>query len=84
MDEDLIINIDNDNELTIDNDDNNEIIIEGNDSVGGSRNYNDLYNKPQINEVELKGNKSLDDLGIQEKGEYANTRVTNLEIDNLF
>ena len=31
----------------------------------GTNNYNDLTNKPQINEVELVGNKSLSDLGIQ-------------------
>ena len=50
----------------------------------GTNNYNQLINKPRINDVELIGNKSLDNLGIQEKGNYANTRVTNLEIDNLF
>lgn len=32
---------------------------------GGTSDYNDLTNKPQINSVELSGNKSLDDLGIQ-------------------
>lgn len=31
----------------------------------GTNNYNDLTNKPQINDVELVGNKSLSDLGIQ-------------------
>ena len=31
---------------------------------GGTGNYNDLSNKPQINNVTLSGNKSLDDLGI--------------------
>ena len=31
----------------------------------GTNNYNDLTNKPQINDVELVGNKSLNDLGIQ-------------------
>ena len=39
------------------------------ESTSGS--YTDLTNKPQINSVELSGNKSLDDLGIQAKGEYA-------------
>ena len=34
---------------------------------GGTSNYNQLNNKPQINEVTLSGNKSLDDLGIQKK-----------------
>lgn len=32
-----------------------------------SRNYNDLENKPKVNNVELKGNKSLADLGIPTK-----------------
>lgn len=31
---------------------------------GGTSNYEDLTNKPQINDVELVGNKSLSDLGI--------------------
>lgn len=30
----------------------------------GTKNYNQLQNKPKINDVELAGNKSLDDLGI--------------------
>ena len=33
-------------------------------SGGGTRNYERLTNKPQINDVELVGNKSLEDLGI--------------------
>ena len=32
---------------------------------GGTSDYNNLSNKPQINSVSLQGNKSLDDLGIQ-------------------
>ena len=32
--------------------------------------YNNLTNKPQINSVELNGNKSLNDLGIQPAGNY--------------
>lgn len=45
-------------------------------SQGGSAgtiDYNELENKPFIDGVELQGNKSLDDLGIQPKGEYALT-----------
>lgn len=41
--------------------------IEQTGGGGGTLNYNDLYNKPQINNVELTGNKSLDNLGIQAK-----------------
>lgn len=34
--------------------------------------YNALSNQPKINNVTLFGNKTLDDLGIQKKGEYQN------------
>ena len=40
-------------------------------TVATSGSYNDLTNKPQINSVELSGNKSLTDLGIQASGNYA-------------
>ena len=38
---------------------------------GGSSDYEELANLPQINGVELTGNKSLNDLGIQPEGDYA-------------
>lgn len=37
---------------------------------GGTSNYQDLTNKPSINNVTLTGNKSLSDLGIQPAGNY--------------
>ena len=40
-------------------------------TVATSGSYNDLTNNPKINNVELVGNKSLNDLGIQPKGNYA-------------
>jgi hypothetical protein len=43
------------------------IIIHG----GGSSNYEDLENLPKINNIEIKGNKTLSDLGIQPAGNYA-------------
>ena len=42
----------------------NHLIIAGGGGGGGTTNYNGLTNKPQINGVELKNNKSLADLGI--------------------
>lgn len=39
-------------------------------------NYDELLNKPQINGVELKGNKTFEDLG--------DTPLTNLEIKAIF
>ena len=38
---------------------------------GGTSDYTDLTNKPKINNVELNGNKTLNDLGIQPAGNYA-------------
>ena len=37
---------------------------------GGTSDYTQLTNKPKINNVELNGNKSLNDLGIQPIGNY--------------
>ena len=39
----------------------------------GTTDYTQLENKPQINSIELTGNKTLNDLGIQAKGNYATT-----------
>lgn len=39
-------------------------------------NYEELYNKPRINEVELIGNKSFEDLG--------DKTLTNIEIKSIF
>ena len=38
--------------------------------------YNDLYNKPSINEVELVGNKTFEELG--------DHLLTNIEIKRIF
>ena len=40
--------------------------------------YNEQENKPRINGVELQGDKSLHDLGIQPEGEYITKEVDNL------
>jgi len=39
-------------------------------TVSGTTDYSEMTNKPSINSVELDGNKTLDDLGIQGKGDY--------------
>lgn len=45
---------------------------------GGTSDYTDLTNKPQINGVTLAGDKSLSDLGIVEA-----TELTNAQIDTI-
>lgn len=54
-----------DNEIIIDlNDNSNDITIEQNPAAGtATNNYNDLNNKPKINNVELAGNKTAAQLG---------------------
>ena len=50
------------------------LLGEGNINItggGGTSDYEDLENKPSINNIELSGNKSLNDLGIQPTGNYA-------------
>ena len=49
----------------------------------GSSDYNDLQNKPKINDIELIDNKTLDELNIQPKGNYPDTALTNGEIEEL-
>ena len=46
-------------------------------------NYNDLENKPSINEVPLEGNKSLKDLGIQPEGDYVTNETLNNKVKEL-
>lgn len=63
--------------------------LKGQDGVGGSgeggtTNYTQLTNKPRINNVELSGNKTLDDLGIASK-EYIDGLIGNVNtiLDNI-
>lgn len=77
----LVGEIDTFNELIGEVENQHEII--GEVSIGasvGTLNYNHLLNKPQINNIELVGNKSLDNLQIQGKMD----KVTNTELDNIF
>lgn len=50
---------------------------------GGTNNYELLDNLPSINDITLIGNKSLDDLDIQIKGEYPNESLSNQDIENI-
>lgn len=62
----------------------NEIVGEvGINTGGGTLNYEYLYNKPKINNVELFRDKTLDELGIQAKGECPSESISNTEIEDL-
>lgn len=43
--------------------------------TGGTGNYNDLENKPSINNVTLQGNVTLEQLGVQAAGDYVTTNT---------
>lgn len=60
---------------------NNEAELVGGMVIGTftEKDYEKLFNKPKINNVELIGNKNLEDLDIQEKMDY----LTNMEIEQL-
>ena len=51
--------------------------------IEGVKDYNLLENKPKINDVVLQGDKTLDELGVQPKGNYADEILTNSEIEEL-
>ena len=68
--------------------DNNTITIEDgviSTHVEFNKNYNTLTNKPQINGIELSGNKTLTELGVQPAGNYLTSipaeYVTNSELN---
>lgn len=52
---------------------------------GGTSDYTKLTNKPSINGIELNGNKSLDDLNIQHKGNYAlKSEIPTVDVDKAY
>ena len=73
---DFIIDEDESLDFTIDTDDISlDFTVDPFVNVA-TNNYNELINKPQINSVELMGNKSFEDLG--------DHLLTNLEIKAIF
>lgn len=79
--EDFVIN-ENVDETVVIIEENREIVEfqEPGGNSGGTNNYNDLIFKPQINGVELSGNKSLEDLGIKQLKPGSNIEIKNNEI----
>ena len=65
--------------ITLEEDDEEEIARLEEDSFGGTDNYNYLNNKPKINDVELRENKTAKQLGLQEEMES----LTNMEIEEI-
>lgn len=68
-------------ELTTLEEDNEEEFVTVEEGIaGGTNNYNNLNNKPKINDVELKDNKTSKDLKLQ--GEMK--EFTNIELEAMF
>lgn len=65
--------------VVIESDDTEEIVTIEEGATGGTDNYNYLNNKPKINDVELRDNKTAKQLGLQEEMES----LTNLEIEEI-
>lgn len=66
-------------EVVMENVDIEEIVTFEEGTTGGTDNYNYLNNKPKINDIELKGNKTTKQLGLQEEMES----LTNMEIEEI-
>lgn len=50
---------------------------------GGTFDYDELTNKPTINGVEINGELSLEELGIQPAGNYPNSPLTDEDLEEL-
>ena len=57
--------------------------MSGGGGSGGTTDYNDLFNKPKINGVELNGDIKPSDLGIKNGEDYVLTDTDKTEIANI-
>lgn len=67
-------------EVVMENVDIEEIVTFEEGVTGGTDNYNYLNNKPKINNVELKDNKTSKDLKLQDEMK----EFTNIELETMF
>lgn len=65
--------------VTLEEENEEEITTLEEDVGVGTNNYNNLVNKPKINDIELRDNKTSKDLGLQEEMDS----LTNLEIEEI-
>lgn len=70
---------DNEEELSTLEEDSEEELTTLQEDVGGTDDYNNLKNRPKINNVELVGNKTSKDLRIQDEMES----LTNMDIEEI-
>lgn len=84
MNDEIIIEECNIDEIVMQDEENDEISLGDTIIYKKEKDYNKLENQPQINNVTLIENKSLDELGIQPKGDYPENRITNTELEEIF
>ena len=53
------------------------------DETGGTKDYNELENKPVLNGIALQGEVSLEDIGVQPAGSYPSKPLTPEDIDEI-
>lgn len=84
--QEILINFDDENEeINIENDDDYELNLSQSEIIYKTLNdYEKLNNKPQINSIELIGNKTAKDLKLQEEGDYPEEKITNIELEHIF
>lgn len=72
----VVATYDGSNDVTVD-------IPAGGGGGSGTTDYVELVNKPSINNIELVGNKTLTELGIQPKGDYATVSDLDGKVDKV-
>lgn len=45
---------------------------------GGTKNYDELINKPKINNVKLQGNLTLEDIGVEEHIQFTSSEISDM------
>lgn len=45
---------------------------------GGTKDYNELINKPRINNVQLKGDLTLEDIGVEEHIQFTSSEISDM------
>lgn len=65
--------------ITFEEDDNEEEISIFEEVVTGTSDYKYLTNKPKINDIEIVGNKTSSEYGLQDKME----KLSNIDIEEL-
>lgn len=73
--QDLRLNLNSGTNLNLNMSSRSPLNLQLREGSGGTKDYNDLYNKPQIEGVTLQGNKTYEELNMN--------RLTNIELEAI-